>query len=175
MLRKNIICRFAGGGRRADKKTREKLEERFGKKIKEKELHPYFSKGRAFYLLREFQRLRNLNRHTIKYDKATMNEFTKKAEEFSLYCTHEHFEAFEEYQDHKRCVDQAINEIQTLPDRLKAELMNEGNSRLPRSQEVLSLYWDQLIRILPPQMVHIYKAGRKLRAVFEDKLEHHED
>eukprot|EP00358_Blepharisma_japonicum_P004713 CAMPEP_0202947642 /NCGR_PEP_ID=MMETSP1395-20130829/11790_1 /ASSEMBLY_ACC=CAM_ASM_000871 /TAXON_ID=5961 /ORGANISM="Blepharisma japonicum, Strain Stock R1072" /LENGTH=104 /DNA_ID=CAMNT_0049649069 /DNA_START=224 /DNA_END=538 /DNA_ORIENTATION=+ len=104
-----------------------------------------------------------------------MNEFTKKAEEFSLYTTHEHFEAYEEYKDHKRCADQAIDEIQTLPDRLKAELMSESNSKPPKSHEVLSLYWDQLIRILPPQMVHIYKAGRKLRTVFDDRLEHHED
>lgn len=144
-------------------------------KTGETPLHPYFNKSRAYAMLKEQQRLRNLHRHNIKYDNAMIEDFANRAEEMSVYYTHEHFEAFEEYKQNKAAFNTLEDHLNSLPDNLKKELTSNKEYLYPKNLQFINYYWGQVVRMLPQQFTHIYKAGQKLRVIFENDLEFHDE
>eukprot|EP00359_Climacostomum_virens_P003104 CAMPEP_0204918738 /NCGR_PEP_ID=MMETSP1397-20131031/16366_1 /ASSEMBLY_ACC=CAM_ASM_000891 /TAXON_ID=49980 /ORGANISM="Climacostomum Climacostomum virens, Strain Stock W-24" /LENGTH=148 /DNA_ID=CAMNT_0052092137 /DNA_START=54 /DNA_END=500 /DNA_ORIENTATION=+ len=120
---------------------------------------------RAKAMLQEIQRLRNMNRFTIKYDKKQMEEYCELSEKYSRYRLHE-FIKFRTLVDRSnKLAKEASDHLKTIP----ASLMKADLSK-PLPIEINHLrYFPQMVLYMPKTLSDGLKAAENLVEVVEDR------
>jgi hypothetical protein len=114
--------------------------------------NPWLTKERLQLIAREYEKLRNLHRHTIKYNKKLIDEFSTQAEEYSDYVTHKQFAYHLEWRLAEEAAYEVRNELQTLPKHLQDEIEQDEDDVPPLQMNYIYKYQPQMSRILPPRM-----------------------
>ena len=110
------------------------------------------------------ERLRNLNRHTIKYNRKVINEFVKVTEEYSDLCTHRLYGEHIEYIENMQALNQVKTEALTLPVYLQKDLCVDPDIYdKPEHYGFFDRYYPQMVRFMPKRMAEnwvVVQAGR---------------
>jgi len=136
-------------------------KDRFGtQKTGEVPLNEWFTKARIQKILREVERLRNVNRHTIKFNKKLMKDYVEKSMQQSEFFLHKYLAEYRELQSNLDSVSEVEAEMETLPKHLINELKEDKREfESSIDNEYLLKYYPQLIKILPPKLVDTVEAA----------------
>jgi hypothetical protein len=142
-------------------------------KTGEDPINPWFTKPRIQKILKEVERLRNVNRHNIKYNPKLMKIYVEKSIEHSEIMLHRYFAEYEELNSNLTAVSSGLKETETLPLYLKKEIYGSASKyRSPEANEYLLKYYQQLIKILPPAMAeNLECAGNMYEVMIYDPKE----
>lgn len=124
------------------------------------------------------QRIRNLNRLTIKFDQEYLNNFIPAALEYSDYRLSELMSFHAEIDKNSIEIDKAMKEAETLPHHLYEEVFNHKKPfefLRPDSLDELDRHFDEFIRYLPEDMTKNFRVARQLRRIGADLIPHHEE
>ena len=103
--------------------------------------------------------MRNLNRHTIKYNPKVINMFADAAEEYTERATHAFLADQVENMENFKNLDQVRNEVQKLPLFLQKDLTAFSELyEIPRHLSFFNLYYSQLSKFLPPKMAENWQC-----------------
>lgn len=145
-------------------------------KTKEPPLHPWFNKQRAYELLKETERLRNMHPLTIKYNEDSREKFRKHAVEYSMYKTHRMIRDTHDITVQLASEKEAMEHVSTLPEYLQIELKRDHSKYdLPHSLEFLKMYNPQIAKFNPPDMKKNWILGERLHDIGNDRIPYHEE
>ena len=176
MLRSQVIKDLVGRKRKSMrvkmKRRRDKDKDRFAMtKTGESPLHPWFTRGKASSLLKEVQRLRNMNRHNIKYNSKLMKDYVQTAEEYSMYRTHKYYADHKELTQNLFRMKEVEQDIPTLPAYLQKELQTPPKKfEIPESLSFLGLYESQLTKALPAPLATNLVVMKRIKDIAEDRI-----
>ena len=146
------------------KRNEMKDKDRFSiSKTGEEPLNSWFTKPRIQKMLKEIERLRNVNRHTTKYNTKLMKQYVEKAEETSDLMLHRYFADYEELRSNLDSAEQVEQEKLNLPAYLSEELgVDDLRFVSTHDQEYLLRYFPQLIKVLPPRVAENIEASSNI-------------
>ena len=145
-------------------------------KTNEPPLHPWFTKGRAFEILKEEERLRNLHPGSIKYNAEIIEEFTRKGEEYELYKTHKMIQDTAEVKSLIDAQNQAMEHASTLPAHLAKEMQKHAAKyNQPPETEQESFYWTQISKIIPAELQRNWGLAQRIDDISDDRIPFHEE
>lgn len=122
-------------------------------KTGEEPMNQWITRGRVQTLLKELERMRNLNRHTIKFNPELMSKFADASEEYSELCTHRLFVDHQEFIDNFKSMDEVKLEAKTLPLALQKDLTRDADQFEPPGQmEFFDKFHSQMERFLPKKL-----------------------
>ena len=161
-----------------NQRKRERTKDRFTPShTKEPPLHPWFNAHMSRVLLQEYQRLRNMNRFTMTYDEKVRQEFVEAAEKYSLFKLHQYYGDYERLQAMNAVMDAALEQVETLPSHLQADVSNFDSPRnkYRRNPESASFYryFDQMVKIYPQTLSTNIIAVKRLLEIANDQIKFH--
>jgi hypothetical protein len=138
-------------------------------KTGERPLNPWITKSRIQILMKEFERIRNLNRITIKYNEKLIEEYANVSEEYSQLATHRYLADHIEFTDNVDCARQAEADSKTLPKFLQDDL----NADLPfysptKEMSFAFRYSPQISRFMPKRIANNWLATHAVNTHIED-------
>lgn len=156
-----VLCRRKKTLSFRKKKNLMKAKDRFAtSKTGEAPLNEWFTKARIQKVLREVERLRNVNRHTIKFNKKLMKDYVEKSVQHSEFSLHNYLAEYRELRGNLDSVAEVEAEMGTLPKYLQDELKEDKREfDSAMDNEYLLKYYPQLIKILPPKLVDTVEAA----------------
>ena len=114
-------------------------------------------------MLKEIERLRNVNRHTTKFNTKLMKQYVERAEETSDIMLHRYFADYEELRSNLDEAEQVEKEKLGLPPYLREELgMDDLRFVSTYDQEYILRYFPQLIKIMPPRVAENIEASSNI-------------
>lgn len=168
-----VLCRRKKSLAFRKKKNLMNAKDRFSlAKTEENPLNDWFTKARIQKLLREMERLRNVNRHTIKYNKKLMKEYVEKSIQYSEYSLHKYLAEYREFRGNLDSIAEVEAEMEKLPKYLKEELQKEKKEYdTAVENEYILKYYPQLTRILPPKLADTFAASGNIYEILVKNID----
>ncbi|OMJ82590.1 hypothetical protein SteCoe_16636 [Stentor coeruleus] len=116
-------------------------------------LNSWVTKPRIYAMLKEVERMRNLNRHTIKYNAKVMSEFYMKADQYSEIASHRFLGDYWEIKQNQEALDEVKKEGKTLPEYLQRNMQAQPNKyEVPDRLGMFAKYQPQMSKFLPQKL-----------------------
>lgn len=170
MLRHSLKPRFFSVDHDAFRLQRRWLKSKDKYVLEEGEVEPFspwLTKARVYTVVTEYERLLNVHRHTIKFNKKVIKQYADASEEHSEYCTHKAFADYLEYSENMECFKNAKEECKTLPEFLQVDLRDTKDVE-NTYENFFVKYYPQIHTVLPKKLADNWYVIYGINAFLED-------
>lgn len=116
-------------------------------------VNSWITKPRIYAMIKEVERMRNLNRHTTKYNPKVMAEFCKKADQYSEIASYRFLGEYWEIKQNQDSFEEVKKERKTLPEYLQREMQAQPiKYEVPDHLGMFAKYQPQMSRFLPQKL-----------------------